>query len=231
MNTVTGERSVLDQPYIAGLDVRGFQSLVAERWPALANRLCFNRSGTLAALDALANLVNEFDCDSGRGRGDSYRRAQLDPLVRWCGIRQLLDLAGGAPMHLQSGEGTVLDALGGQCTTSRAVAAVGSGPTVVTADIAASMVGRALNYGLPALRQDVRFMYLADGTFDAVILAYGTHHIPPADRENAYRECRRILRPGGRLVVHDFRPTSAVARWFVEVVHRYAPGGHAYEHL
>src|SRR5262245_64078351 len=121
MNTVTGERSVLDQPYIAGLDVRGFQSLVAERWPALANRLCFNRSGTLAALDALANLVNEFDCDSGRGRGDSYRRAQLGPVVCWGGFCRLLDLGCGGPIHLQSAVVIVMGAWGGGGSRYRGV--------------------------------------------------------------------------------------------------------------
>ena len=42
---------------------------------------------------------------------------------------------------------------------------------------------------------------LADGSFD-VVLCFGLlHHIP--DIGDAFRECRRILRPGGRLIFRD----------------------------
>lgn len=46
--------------------------------------------------------------------------------------------------------------------------------------------------------QDLPF---GDGTFDAVIYSYSLHHVPVDEIPAALREARRVLRPGGRLVV------------------------------
>jgi ubiquinone/menaquinone biosynthesis C-methylase UbiE len=40
-----------------------------------------------------------------------------------------------------------------------------------------------------------------DGSFDAVIYSYSLHHVPTEAIPTALREARRVLRPGGRLVV------------------------------
>ncbi|MBM7774751.1 ubiquinone/menaquinone biosynthesis C-methylase UbiE [Actinokineospora baliensis] len=47
---------------------------------------------------------------------------------------------------------------------------------------------------------------MANNTVDVVVSALAVHHIPPAVRETAFTEMHRILKPGGRLLLADFRP-------------------------
>jgi ubiquinone/menaquinone biosynthesis C-methylase UbiE len=48
-----------------------------------------------------------------------------------------------------------------------------------------------------------------DGSFDAVTSTLAVHHIPEPDRATAFAEMFRVLRPGGTLLIADFRPS----RW------------------
>jgi ubiquinone/menaquinone biosynthesis C-methylase UbiE len=48
-----------------------------------------------------------------------------------------------------------------------------------------------------------------DGSFDAVTSTLAVHHIPEPDRAAAVAEMFRVLRPGGTLLIADFRPS----RW------------------
>ena len=61
---------------------------------------------------------------------------------------------------------------------------------------------RGLHNVLPALA-DLREIPLPDDHADVVVSSYAFHHLPGADKELALAEARRILRPGGRLVVCD----------------------------
>jgi ubiquinone/menaquinone biosynthesis C-methylase UbiE len=45
-----------------------------------------------------------------------------------------------------------------------------------------------------------------DGSFDVVVTSLMIHHLPVELRPTALREMLRVLRPGGRLLVADFRP-------------------------
>jgi ubiquinone/menaquinone biosynthesis C-methylase UbiE len=44
---------------------------------------------------------------------------------------------------------------------------------------------------------------LADGSQDAVTSIFLFHELPPKVRRSALRECARVLKPGGRLILQD----------------------------
>jgi SAM-dependent methyltransferase len=177
----------------------------------------------------------DFEDSCGGGRGESYRQAQQDPTVRRQGIGQLFALAApGGRIGAWRPDHVVLDVLGGDGTLARAVRALlppRRRPTVLTSDLSAGMVAAAQRLGLPAVRQPAQALQLRDRSVDAVVLAYGTHHVPVAARAAAVAEARRVLRPGGRLVLHDFEDPSPVASWFAGVVHPLSRTGHPYPHF
>ncbi|MGI9034303.1 MAG: class I SAM-dependent methyltransferase [Acidimicrobiales bacterium] len=47
-----------------------------------------------------------------------------------------------------------------------------------------------------------------DGSYDVVVTSLMIHHLPEALRPQAMREMFRVLRPGGRVLVADFRPPA-----------------------
>ncbi|MEU4225621.1 class I SAM-dependent methyltransferase [Nonomuraea sp. NPDC026600] len=53
--------------------------------------------------------------------------------------------------------------------------------------------------------QDMPF---PDGSFDLVISSLAVHHIPAGARPEALRQMFRVLRPGGRLLIAEFRPPA-----------------------
>jgi SAM-dependent methyltransferase len=101
----------------------------------------------------------------------------------------------------------VLDlACGTGLVTLSAARAVGAGGQVIGVDIADRMVEalrtRAATAGLPqvaAARMDAEQLALADGSVDVVLCALGLMYLP--DPEQALREVKRVVRPGGRSVI------------------------------
>jgi SAM-dependent methyltransferase len=183
----------------------------------------------------IAELSTHFEGKLEKGRGDSYRQAQnTNFLIRSVGFLRLFDLAlpqrGSAVPHL-----AVLDALGGNGTLTRIVRAsrpVADIPLIVTSDVSARMVESALAQNLPAIRQPLQdLIWFDDCTFDAVIVAYGTHHIPPEQRVKAIAEAYRVLKPGGRIVLQDFEIGCPTTKWYAEVLDRYTATGHKFEYF
>jgi len=103
----------------------------------------------------------------------------------------------------------VLDVAGGTGDLARLFARrVGAGGEVVLTDINADMLAvgrdRLQDAGLllPCVRCDAERLPFADRHFDCVSVAFGLRNM--THKEQALAEMRRVLRPGGRLLVLEF---------------------------
>ena len=64
---------------------------------------------------------------------------------------------------------------------------------------------------------DMRELPFADASFDLVVSSLAIHNIhAPGGRAQAIAEAARVLKPGGRLRIADFRATSDYATWLRE---------------
>jgi hypothetical protein len=221
--------------YLPGVSVEDFEQSFTQRFPEMAAALWLRRPGGEAILDVRQAETNEFESDES-GRGDSFRRAHERSSVKATGMSNLLKLATGCTDVGQiPADYRLLDVLGGSGTLVRVTREMPQWKTdrdwILTGDVTSQMVRQALDYGLPALRQPAQFLLCRDEAFNAVLVAYGAHHIPVPERPGCYEEALRVLRPGGSLVVHDFEVGTPMAHWFEDVVDAYSPTGHQYTHF
>jgi len=110
----------------------------------------------------------------------------------------------------------VLDVAGGTGDLAAALAEqAGPKGRVVLADINAAMLGvgrdRLLDRGLAAnlswVQADAEQLPFADDRFDLVTIAFGLRNV--TDKDRALAAMRRVLKPGGRLLVLEFsQPTN-----------------------
>jgi demethylmenaquinone methyltransferase/2-methoxy-6-polyprenyl-1,4-benzoquinol methylase len=103
----------------------------------------------------------------------------------------------------------VLDVAGGTADLARAMARrVAPGGEVWLTDINASMLAvgrdRLIDEGLhaPAAQCDAEQLPFADASFDRVTVAFGLRNM--TRKEQALSEMRRVLKPGGKLLVLEF---------------------------
>lgn len=93
--------------------------------------------------------------------------------------------------------------------------AVAPGGTVTGIDPAPAMVDYARHHvrhdGCTFAQGVAEELPCADGTADLVVSSLAFHHIPEDRREQALAEVFRVLRPGGRLLLADFRPPKGRA--------------------
>lgn len=93
-------------------------------------------------------------------------------------------------------------------------AAVGPEGEVVAVDFSEGMlqVARRRQRGAVDFQEgDATDLPFADASFDVVTIGFGLRNV--ADRAQALREFRRVLRPGGRLMVLDFStPNSKILK-------------------
>jgi len=127
---------------------------------------------------------------------------------------------------------TVLDV--GCGTGTLAIAAkrqVGPGGTVHGIDASPEMLARA---GSKARKAGVDVVLtnapceslpFADAHFDVVLSTVMMHHLPPKARLQSVREIRRVLKPGGRVLVVDFEGSAGHGRGLLAHFHR-ARHGH-----
>jgi ubiquinone/menaquinone biosynthesis C-methylase UbiE len=140
-----------------------------------------------------------------------------DPVVRWTTREAQFKDAMLQASELRSGD-RVLDVACG--TGTLAIAAARAGPVDVCAlDGDPRVLGiarsKAARDGVSISWQlgDARRLPYAGARFDCVFNSLFLHHLEPADKLRALAEMRRVLRPGGRLVLADWdRPRTAFAR-------------------
>ncbi len=126
------------------------------------------------------------------GSGPRYRREAL--------------LRGGLAPGLR-----VLDvAVGTGLVAREALRVVGQGGSVVGVDPSAGMMAQSSLRGLALARGRAEALPFAGQSFDFLCLGYALRHL--ADLETVFREFRRVLKPGGRLLVLEItRPEGRVA--------------------
>lgn len=80
----------------------------------------------------------------------------------------------------------------------------------IVVDVSRGMLRRAREAGLPTVAGDGRNLPLRTASVDAVLVVDAFHHM--RDRDAVLRECKRVLAPGGVLVVRDFDPGTIRGR-------------------
>jgi demethylmenaquinone methyltransferase/2-methoxy-6-polyprenyl-1,4-benzoquinol methylase len=132
----------------------------------------------------------------------------------------------------------VLDACCG--TGDLAIASVAHGAVdVVGLDFSERMLVRARRKGpgIEWVRGDALALPFGDESFDVATVGFGVRNVD--DLEQALRELRRVLRPGGRVAILEITtPVGALAQfyrfWFDRVIPllgKVLPGGSAYTYL
>ena len=154
-----------------------------------------------------------------------------DVLIRWArlydigirlwghrGRRWRADLA--LRLELRPGDRALDVACGTGQLAFELASSVAPGGAVDGIDAATEMVNRA-TAGNRRRRLPVKFqtalaqrLPFPDDTFNAATCTLALHHIAHDDRREAVEEIRRVLQPGGRLLIADFQtPASGSARY------------------
>ena len=113
---------------------------------------------------------------------------------------------------------TLLDVATGTGLVARAAAEILQKPeAVVGVDPSAGMLREARRaFAGPLAQGRVEALPFRDGLFDFVTIGYALRHA--ADLEIAFRECLRVLAPGGRLIILEIsRPPTAAMRTLIRV--------------
>jgi demethylmenaquinone methyltransferase/2-methoxy-6-polyprenyl-1,4-benzoquinol methylase len=113
---------------------------------------------------------------------------------------------------------TLLDVATGTGLVGRAGARIlGESGRVVGIDANAAMLREARRSGTSPLVQGwAESLPFRSGRFDVVSIGYLLRYVD--DPEAIFHECRRVLKPGGRLVALELsRPESRAARWLVRM--------------
>jgi demethylmenaquinone methyltransferase/2-methoxy-6-polyprenyl-1,4-benzoquinol methylase len=116
---------------------------------------------------------------------------------------------------------TVLDVGGGTGRAARALSGPIGGddpdddPVVVVVDRSREMLRVARARGAACVAADATRLPVPDGAVDAVSVVDALHHV--RDQRALVREARRVVAPGGVLVVADFDPTTVRGRALVGV--------------
>lgn len=128
-----------------------------------------------------------------------------EELGRIEGDEQVLDLGCGrgmvlllAAQRLRGGRATGIDLWSGKDQS-------GNAESVTRANAEAEGVSDRVEL----VTGDMRELPFEDGRFDLIVSSLAIHNIPTAEgRDQAVKEAHRVLRPGGLMLIADFRHTS-----------------------
>jgi demethylmenaquinone methyltransferase/2-methoxy-6-polyprenyl-1,4-benzoquinol methylase len=112
----------------------------------------------------------------------------------------------------------LLDVATGTGQVARAAARVLGGPAgVIGLDPSVGMLRQARRvHAGPLVQGRAEAIPLRADTFDMLSMGFALRHVTTL--ETAFAEYRRVLKPGGRLVMLEIsRPASAVLRWIIRV--------------
>jgi demethylmenaquinone methyltransferase / 2-methoxy-6-polyprenyl-1,4-benzoquinol methylase len=139
-----------------------------------------------AMFDRIAPRYDRANTVLSFGRDRAWRRRAADAAAL---------LAGGAVVDIASGTGRLTVALRHR---------VGSGGRVVGLDFSERMlaVARAAQPSIEWVQGDATRLPFEASSFDAATMAFGLRNL--ADPERGLAEMKRVVRPGGRLVVLEF---------------------------
>lgn len=218
--------------YISGITFEAFLKRTAARHPFLYEMIGRPDVARLNRFIATMNRLSwEFEEDDGGGRGSVYNVAQKVTDNRARGMTRLLELFSTSGSTMPGPETVILDVLAGDGTISRFARGLQSAPTIISADLSGFMIESCLLQGLPCLRQPASDSLLRDGVLDGVLLAYGSHHLDADARNDAASEAKRMLKPEGRFVLHDFESGGPMDAFFGQVVHPFSATGHPHPHF
>lgn len=135
--------------------------------------------------------------------------------------------------RLQAGEAVLDVGCGTGDLTLRAARRVGAEGRAAGIDASPDMVkvarrkaakkGRDVDFRVAPI-EDLPF---ADGEFDAALSSFMIHHLPDDLKLSGLAEVRRVLKPGGRLVVVDLKPGKGIVGLLSHLIGHRLPGDYA----
>jgi SAM-dependent methyltransferase len=213
---------------------RKFLTDISIRFPESARYLDHEQ---IRALDLNVILADLKKIESGgfshENVGGHYGRQQLNAGRALARSHGYLALARVLQRERRWHEDDVLfDVLAGNGTFDRVMQQlVAERPKYVGNDVSITMVRQAHSDNRLVFYSDLRMPLLLDGFADYSVSAYGTHHVPPDERQAFVTAAARRLKTGGTLVVQDFIEGSPTACWYSECIDQFRTHGHNYQHF
>jgi len=230
--TLSANAETRTESYLSGFSFEEYLDDLRHGHPELYDLLSHERCREAGRHIAKMNMSSwEFEGEKAGGRGLAYNLAQKSADNRKVGMTALLKCFSSS-VEVAGQDFRILDVLGGDGTLARFCRTLGHhAPTIYTADISRLMIDACHAQALPCVRQPATRSLFRDDVLDGVLIAYGSHHLDSNERRPAVREAHRMLRAGGRLVLHDFEIGGRCARWFDDVAHPYSRTGHPHAHF